>query len=113
MLAAHFSGKNPPGKRLGLPHSHFQKSQLSDSTVYVARPPKNRHFSSSVAKDGLRWLQAGLKSEGGVILRDCTECRRRAIEPAVFGFRLRTSFGLRISVFGFLSCRTHPTANRA
>jgi FixJ family two-component response regulator len=48
-----------------------------------------------------------------VKLRDCTECRRLATEPAVFGFRLRTSFGLRISVFGFLSCRTRPTANRA
>ena len=46
-------------------------------------------------------------------MRDCTECRRLATEPAVFGFRLRTSFGLRISVFGFLSCRTRPTANRA
>ena len=46
-------------------------------------------------------------------LRDCTECRRLATEPAVFGFRLRTSFGLRISVFGFLSRRTRPTANRA
>ena len=46
-------------------------------------------------------------------LRDCTECRRLATEPAVFGSRLRTSFGLRISVFGFLSRRTRPTANRA
>src|SRR5436309_13105273 len=54
MLAAHHRPNNPTGKRLGLPHSHFEKTQLTDSTIYNVQPLKNRRFSSPVAKDGLR-----------------------------------------------------------
>src|SRR5436309_12296573 len=53
MLAAHHRPNNPTGKRLGLPHSHFEKTQLTDSTIYNVQPLKNRRFSSPVAKDGL------------------------------------------------------------
>src|SRR6266542_6588268 len=53
MLAAHHRPNNPTGKRLGLPHSHFEKTQLTDLTIYNVQPLKNRRFSSPVAKDGL------------------------------------------------------------
>src|SRR5437867_9818003 len=59
MLAAHHRPNNPTGKRLGLPHSHFEKTQLTDSTIYNVQPLKNRRFSSPVAKDGLVGARAG------------------------------------------------------
>src|SRR6266542_6992282 len=61
MLAAHHRPNNPTGKRLGLPHSHFEKTQLTDSTIYNVQPLKNRRFSSPVAKDGLVGRDAALR----------------------------------------------------
>src|SRR5207249_9131417 len=70
MLAAHHRPNNPTGKRLGLPHSHFEKTQLTDSTIYNVQPLKNRRFSSPVAKDGLVRSNSGQvgkwESESGV-----------------------------------------------
>src|SRR5437867_12468564 len=69
MLAAHHRPNNPTGKRLGLPHSHFEKTQLTDSTIYNVQPLKNRRFSSPVAKDGLgRTDLHGLRVRGADFL---------------------------------------------
>src|SRR6266545_1261612 len=80
MLAAHHRPNNPTGKRLGLPHSHFEKTQLTDSTIYNVQPLKNRRFSSPVAKDGLGVKLGVLNIDTTGFshfhpLRRCLECK--------------------------------------